>query len=593
MSKKPTSRIQRRPPPPPNHMLPQTLHPVLQRVYLARQLQRPEELVLGLDALLPPAGLKGIDHAAELLAAAIVQQQRLLIIGDFDADGATSCAVAVAALRALHAGQVDYLVPNRFDYGYGLSPEIVALAAAQQPQMIITVDNGMSSLDGVAAAKTLGIQVIITDHHLAGDQLPAADAIVNPNQPGDTFASKNLAGVGVIFYLLSAVRAQLRQRGWFDSQRPEPNLAQWLDLVALGTVADVVPLDHNNRILVAQGLARINRGLACPGIQALLSIAGREAGQVTAADLGFVVAPRLNAAGRLQDMSLGITCLLSPDSTTAQACAAQLDQLNHERRALQQSMQQQAMDLVQGLQWDEDGLPLGLCLLDDAWHQGVVGLVAARVKERLHRPVIAFAPVDGDEIKGSARSVPGLHIRDALDAVAKRHPGLLQKFGGHAMAAGLSLRRADFQAFAQAFDAEVGRHLQHDDCYTVQWSDGELSSDELDLELAQLLRQAGPWGQHFPEPVFDGYFDVVQQRVVGQTHLKLVLRPALEASAKLYDAIAFQAAPQGVAPDWTRVYVAYKVDLNHYRGQTTLQLVIEQIQAAPESVNNSDTRASC
>ena len=577
MSVEPSIRIQRRAPPTQSHDLPENLHPVLQRVYLARALCRAEDLAQGLDALLAPDRLKGMPQAVGLLADAVQQQRRLLIVGDFDADGATSCAVGVRALNAMGVHDVHYLVPNRFEYGYGLTPEIVELAAQQGPDIIITVDNGISSVAGVAAAKQRGIGVIITDHHLPGATLPQADAMVNPNQPGDDFPSKNLAGVGVIFYVMLALRAELRRREWFDDQRPEPNLAQCLDLVALGTVADVVPLDHNNRILVAQGLARINRGQACPGIQALLAISGREPGQVTAADLGFALGPRLNAAGRLQDMSLGIACLLSQDNSSARGHAQHLDTLNRERRALQETMQAQAMELVQGLQWQDDALPLGLCLLDDDWHQGVVGLVASRVKERLHRPVIAFAPVAEDEIKGSARSVPGLHIRDALDAVAARHPELLQKFGGHAMAAGLSLRRQDYEAFAAAFDAEVGRHLSRDDCHGVQLSDGELSAQELDIELAELLRQAGPWGQQFPEPVFDGHFEVHSQRVVGQTHLKLVLRHAHNKD-KLIDAIAFHQAPQGVVPDWTWVHAAYRVDINHYQGQRNLQLIIEHIQ---------------
>jgi len=559
------------------HDLPPELHPVLTRVYAARKLMTAAELERGLDRLLSPDLMKGMEQAAALLETALREQRSIMIVADFDADGATSCALAVRALRLLGAADVRYIVPNRFDYGYGLTPEIVAVAAEEQPDLIITVDNGISSLEGVRAAGERGIAVLVTDHHLPGEALPAAAAIVNPNQPGDGFPSKNLAGVGVIFYVMLALRARLREQGWFaQAGIAEPNLARLLDLVALGTVADLVPLDHNNRVLVAQGLARINSGQGCAGIQALAAVSGRQIGRLITTDLGYCLAPRLNAAGRLDDMSLGIACLLADDPAVAGQIAAQLDALNRERRAIQQEMQQQAMAAVDALHLNDAGLPKGLCLFDAGWHQGVVGLVASRVKERLHRPVIAFAPGGEGEIKGSARSVPGLHIRDALDAVAARHPGLLRKFGGHAMAAGLSLKHEHFEAFAAAFDAEVGRHLSEDDLQGVIFSDGELAVEEFALEIAELLRGAGPWGQGFPEPVFDGRFEVVERRVVGERHLKMVLR--VPARNKLIDAIAFNQVPDGVAPDWPRIHAAYKLDVNEYRGSRNLQLIVDHLE---------------
>ncbi|MDO8595120.1 MAG: single-stranded-DNA-specific exonuclease RecJ, partial [Sulfuricaulis sp.] len=503
--------ISRRPPGESGN-LPADLHPVLRRIYLARHVTSAEELEQSLDRLIPPAQLKGIDQATALLADALQRQRRILIVADFDADGATSCALAQRALHSLGARDVRYLVPNRFEYGYGLTPEIVALASQQSPELIITVDNGISSLEGVADARRRGIDVLVTDHHLPGAALPMATVIVNPNQPDDNFPSKNLAGVGVIFYVMLALRAHLRESGWFAQQNiPEPNLARLLDLVALGTVADVVPLDYNNRILVAQGLKRINQGHyfnrtnevglhSCAGIAALLRVAGRSPQRVTAMDLGYVVGPRLNAAGRLTDMSLGIECLLTDDSAAAQDMAGKLDALNRERRTIEATMQKQALAAIASLHLDMATLPRGLCLFDESWHQGVIGLVASRIKEHTHRPVIAFAPVSDSEIKGSARSVPGLHIRDALDAVAARHPHLLSKFGGHAMAAGLTLQHAHLEAFREAFDEEVSRHLSDSDLQGRVISDGELTGEELSLPVAELLRAAGPWGQGFPEP---------------------------------------------------------------------------------------------
>ncbi|MBI3571751.1 MAG: single-stranded-DNA-specific exonuclease RecJ [Gammaproteobacteria bacterium] len=567
------------------------LHPVLQRVYLARQVASRRELEKSLDCLISPAQLKGIDEASTLLAETLRQQKRFLIVADFDADGATSCALAVRALRSLGAVDMRYLVPNRFEFGYGLTPEIVALAAQQKPDLIITVDNGISSIEGVKEARSRGIDVLVTDHHLPGESLPAATVIVNPNQPGDAFPSKNLAGVGVIFYVMLALRSRLRASGWFTERNiAEPNLARLLDLVALGTVADVVPLDANNRILVAQGLKRINQGQAGAGIEALLRVAGRQPQRVTAMDLGYIVGPRLNAAGRLTDMSLGIECLLTDDFTAAHTMAQQLDALNRERRAIEAAMQQQAIAEVEGLRLDMAALPRGLCLFHETWHQGVIGIVAARIKERVHRPVIAFAPVSATEIKGSARSVPGLHIRDALDAIAARYPHLLSKFGGHAMAAGLTLERQHFDAFRDAFDAEVSHHLSEDDLQGRIVSDGELTPDDVSLPVAELLREAGPWGQGFPEPLFDGWFDVASQRVVGEKHLKLTLR--LPGDAKTLDAIAFNSVRDGKPPAYARIRAAFKLDVNEYQGYRSLQLILEHLEQADAVVPETEPAAT-
>lgn len=557
--------------------LPASLHPVLRRIYAARDVRDARELERSLEHLYPSSGLSGMDRAVELLRDALRRQNRVLIVADFDADGATSCAVAVRALRAFGAHDVRYVVPNRFKFGYGLTPEIVAVAAQHEPKLIITVDNGISSIEGVQAARERGIQVLVTDHHLPGSALPAADAIVNPNLPEDDFSSKSLAGVGVIFYVMAALRTRLREEGWFTTQGiPEPNLGQLLDLVALGTVADVVPLDHNNRILVEQGLRRIRAGQCCPGIQALLDVAGRTRERMMAADLGFAVAPRLNAAGRLEDMSLGIECLLSDDPAQARGMAARLDELNRDRRGIEEQMREQAMAAIARLRLEEDGgLPFGLCLFDAGWHQGVIGILASRIKDRLHRPVIAFAPGAEDELKGSARSVTGLHIRDALDAVATKHPGLVTKFGGHAMAAGLSLKRGHLETFRTAFDAEVRLHLGAEDLQGVLYSDGELAAQDLGLELALLLRDAGPWGQGFPEPLFDGVFEVLSRRIVGERHLKLLVRPA--AGGPSLDAIAFNMAGLEHA---NPVRLAYKLDINEYRGTRTVQLVVEHIERA-------------
>ena len=569
--------IQRTPTPTGDSRLPSDLHPVLRQVYANRNLTVQDELELGLGGLLPASRLSGTREAAELLHRTLSQGGRIQVIADFDADGATSCALAVRALRAMGADQVGYLVPNRFEYGYGLTPEIVSEALKRAPDLIITVDNGISSLRGVAAAKAAGVQVLVTDHHLPGARLPDADVIVNPNAPDDSFPSKNLAGVGVIFYVLAALRARLREAKWFEQRRlPETNLAEYLDLVALGSVADVVPLDHNNRILVRQGLQRIRAGRCCAGISALIEVSRRSGPRLVASDLGFALGPRLNAAGRLEDMSLGIEMLLTDDPAIAQDLARQLDTLNRERRVIEDEMKQQALAHLDRLLPEAD-LPFGLCLFQEEWHQGVIGILAARIRERFHRPVIAFAP--GEEeglIKGSARSIPGLHIRDTLDAIAARHPALLQKFGGHAMAAGLSLRSNDFDAFSTAFDQEVRRRIDDESLQGIIHTDGSLQETDMTMDLAELLRDAGPWGQGFSEPLFDGDFRIISQRVVGEKHLKLVLEPG--DGGNLVDAIAFNQAERQPADGEDLIHVAYRLDVNEFRGNRNLQLMIEYFE---------------
>lgn len=554
-----------------------SLPPLLTRLYAARGVQSIAELDKGLARLIPYQQLKGMEAAVDLLVTGLEQRQRMLIVGDFDADGATASTVGVLGLRMLGAAHVDYLVPNRFEYGYGLTPEIVAVALEREPQLLITVDNGISSVEGVAAAKAAGLSVLVTDHHLPGLELPAADAIVNPNQPGCEFPSKALAGVGVMFYVLLALRARLRVIGWFTQRGiQEPNLAELLDLVALGSVADVVPLDANNRILVHQGLARIRAGRARPGLRAVLEVAGRQHGRITSTDLGFILGPRLNAAGRLDDMSLGIECLLCEDEALARDMAVALDQLNQDRKSIEQGMQREALAQLKDLPIAD--MPFGLCLFEPDWHQGVIGILASRLKERYHRPTIAFADAGDGVLKGSARSVPGFHIRDALDAVAAKHPGLISKFGGHAMAAGLSLAEANFPAFAEAFDSEVRRQLVEDDLTGRLLSDGILSLEEYNLELARALRNAGPWGQHFPEPLFHGAFQLVQQRLVGDKHLKMVLKT--ECGGQTLDAIAFNIdRDQWPNPTVRWVELAYKLDVNEYRGNETVQLLVAHLAA--------------
>ena len=475
--------------------------------------------------------------------------------------------------------EVSYLVPNRFEYGYGLSPEIVALAAEREPDLIVTVDNGISSHAGVATAQGLGISVLITDHHLPGDELPSADVIVNPNQPGCSFPSKSLAGVGVMFYVLTALRAELRDREWFERcGLAMPNLGDALDLVALGTVADVVPLDRNNRILVAAGLARIRAGRGRPGIDALLEIAGRSASELSSSDLGFILGPRLNAAGRLEDMAIGIECLLAESAFAARPLAQQLDDLNRERRDIEANMQEEALAQLSTVEVDDEALKFGLCVYNKSFHQGVVGIVAARLRERYHRPTIVFAEAGNDELKGSGRSIPGVHIRDVLDHVATTHPDLIGKFGGHAMAAGLSLHHKDLNQFQEAFNTAVALALEHVPPEPVVMTDGELAMEELNLHSAEAIAAAGPWGQHFPEPVFEGSFVLVDQRLLKDKHLKLTL----EAEGENFEAIAFN-VDRGCWPNdqVARVRIAYQPDINSYRGERRLQLMIRHLW--PES----------
>ena len=554
------------------------LHPLLQRLYSARAITSEDEINRDLTGLIPFTSMMNIEKAAERIADAIFNQERILIVGDFDADGATSTALALSALKMFGARYVRFLVPNRFAYGYGLTPEIVDVAAEQEPNLIITVDNGVSSHAGVARANELGIDVLVTDHHLPGETLPDAVTIVNPNLVGDEFPSKCIAGVGVIFYVMLAVRSQLKETGWFDDKNIQiPNMSQFLDLVALGTVSDVVPLDRNNRILVHQGLRRIQAGYSRPGILALLEVSGRQRNNLIASDLGFAIGPRLNAAGRLDDMSLGISCLLASDPNTAHRMAKKLDYLNKERRAIEAQMKTQAFDILDKIDLGQR-FPLGICLYEESWHQGVIGLVAARVKERMNRPVIAFAKGEDGNLKGSARSVKGLHIRDVLDAIATERPDMLKKFGGHAMAAGLSLEIQHLDEFSRLFTEEVARRVTEEDLKGRIETDGELTEDDLNMETAQLVRGAGPWGQNFPEPLFDGIFTITEQHIVGRRHLKLILQ--LEGSEEFVDAIAFNVN----LSEWPnnrceKARIAYKLDLNHYRGQQKLQLLIEDIAA--------------
>ena len=547
---------------------------LLTRLYAARGVQSQAELDKSLARLIPYQQLKGIDAAVDLLVVALEQRQRILIVGDFDADGATASTVGMLGLRLLGAAHVDYLVPNRFEYGYGLTPEIVQVALTRQPQLLITVDNGISSVEGVAAAKAAGLSVLVTDHHLPGNELPAADAIVNPNQPGCEFPSKALAGVGVIFYVLIALRARLNSLGWYQNTKA-PNIAELLDLVALGSVADVVPLDANNRILVHQGLERIRAGRARPGLKAILEVAKRDHSRITSTDLGFILGPRLNAAGRLDDMSLGIECLLTDDANAAREMAAQLDEMNQDRKSIEQGMQREALAQLKEL--PVESMPFGLCLFDPDWHQGVIGILASRLKERYFRPTFAFADAGDGMLKGSGRSVPGFHIRDALSVVAAQHPELISKYGGHAMAAGLTLPEANFAVFSSAFDAEVRRQLREEDLTGRLMSDGSLAVEEFHLELARALRNAGPWGQHFPEPLFHGVFQLVEQRIVGERHLKVVLKT--ECGSVKLDGIAF-GIDREVWPNPTIRWVelAYKLDLNEFRGNETVQLMIAHIE---------------
>jgi single-stranded-DNA-specific exonuclease len=557
-----------------------SLIPLLQRIYGSRGISSALELDNSLKGLLPYHDLRDIDLAVAQISRAIEAGERILVVGDFDCDGATSSALAVSALRQLGSAWAGYLVPNRFEYGYGLSPEIVAVACEQAPDLLITVDNGISSVEGVRAAKAAGMRVVVTDHHLPGAELPDADALVNPNQDGCDFSGKNTCGVGVIFYVMTAVCRELQRRGWFEKKGiPVPNMTQFLDLVALGTVADVVPLDHNNRILVDQGLRRIRAGRCRPGIAALAEIGGRTLSKLVAADLGFAIGPRLNAAGRLEDMSIGIECLLTESPEEARTLALQLDELNQDRKQIEQQMQSQALSLLASMELSVDAnLPFGITLFEPDWHEGVIGILASRIKERLHRPVIAFALSGEGQVKGSARSIPGLHIRDTLDAVAARHPELLNKFGGHAMAAGMTLDRKHFERFQQAFDAEVRRRLKPEQLLARVETDGQLSVAEMSLEMAQRLRDGGPWGQMFPEPLFEGVFEIVQQRIVGERHLKLMLAEQGNSQGFCVDAIAFNVDLEVWPSSALQARVAYKLDINEFRGRVTLQLLVDYLE---------------
>jgi single-stranded-DNA-specific exonuclease len=556
-------------------------NPLLARLFANRGITDPAEIDFSLKNLLSPDSMKGLSTAADVLASTVVGGRKIMIVGDFDADGATSTALMVHCLRACNA-HVEYLVPNRFEFGYGLTPEIVAVAALKQPALIVTVDNGISSVEGVKVANDLGIKTIITDHHLPGAALPDAIAIVNPNQAGCDFPSKSLAGVGVSFYLLSALRSALRERSWFQQQQiKEPVLADYLDLVALGTIADVVPLDKNNRVLVSEGIRRMRAGRVRPGIHALLDIAGTNLKNLITRDVAFGVAPRLNAAGRLEDMSIGIECLLSEDSATAAELAERLDGINKERRSIEDEMKAQAIKIVDATfpskpaskgassTGKDKADQYGICLYDPSWHQGVVGIIASRIKDRLHRPVIAFAKASDTEIKGSARSIRGLHIRDTLDAIATANPGLIDKFGGHAMAAGLSLPIDKYAEFSALFNAEAKKNLAPADLEQQVLSDGELDAG-ITLATARAVIEAAPWGQGFAEPIFDGEFEVIDQRILGDKHLKLRLMKDDE----LIDAIAFN---HNRLIENRMKRLAYRIDINAYRGLEKVQLIIESV----------------
>ncbi len=544
----------------------QGMHPLLARLYAARGVKDKTELDYELKSLIPPTALTNASAAAQILADAIEAEAKMLIIGDYDCDGATATAVGVRALKMLGA-DVDFLLPDRFKLGYGLSPEIVDVAAQQSPDLIITVDNGIASIEGVDRARELGIATLITDHHLPGETLPEADCIVNPNQPGCDFPSKCIAGVGVMFYVMLALRAELRERGFYFAERPEPNFASLLDLVALGTVADVVKLDRNNRILVSQGLKRMRAGQLQPGLAALFKAAGRDPKKATAMDLGFILGPRLNAAGRLADMRLGVECLLTEDPSRALSIAQQLDALNRERREIESGMQEQALILLESI--DANDAAPGIALFDPSWHEGVVGILASRIKDKLHRPVFAFAPGEGGIIKGSGRSIPGLHLRDALDLVAKRSPGLLIRFGGHAMAAGATVNAENFEKFRESFAQVAAELLAPADLTRTLETDGNLEGAYFSLETARLLENE-IWGQGFPAPLFLDEFEVEQQRVLKEKHLKLRLRKG----GTRIDAIQFNFSTQ---PGHT-TRVAYRLAINEYMGVETTQLMVEHLE---------------
>nr|WP_229659193.1 single-stranded-DNA-specific exonuclease RecJ [Luteimonas terricola] len=559
---------------------PADVPPLLRRIYAARGAADIDAARPRLAALLPPDGLLDLDRATGLLASAILDGRRILVVGDFDCDGATACAVAVRGLRMLGAREVLHAVPNRMVHGYGLSPALVEELAPLRPDLLVTVDHGIACHAGIDAAKALGWQVLVTDHHLPGDRLPAADAIVNPNREGDGFPGKSLAGVGVMFYVLLALRARLRDEGRLEGRGPD--LAQLLDLVAVGTVADLVPLDANNRALVAAGLRRLRAGQGCAGLEALIEVSGRRAGALVAADIGFAIGPRLNAAGRLEDMALGIECLLCDDPAAARGLAQRLDAINRERRSVQQAMLDEAERALTAQMLDVlaqgSGATAAICAFDPGWHPGVVGLVASKLKERMHRPVVAFAPSEpgSASLRGSARSIPGFHVRDALAAVDVRHPGLIERFGGHAMAAGLTLDAARLQEFEAAFQAHAAATLDASTLQATIDSDGALAPAEFDRAHAEALRDGGPWGQGFPEPVFDGMFEVVNWRIVGERHLKLTLR--LDGRRETLAAIHFGGWREQPPP--VRLHIAYRLAPDDYRGGGAVQLVVEYAEPA-------------
>ena len=554
------------------------LHPLLERIFLARGVTSETALDRTLAKLPSPWLLSGMDEMVNHLIVAVKEQQRISIVADFDADGATSCAVAIKGLQLLGAGPVDFVVPNRFEYGYGLTPEIVVLVQQQNPHIILTVDNGISSIEGVKAANAAGIKVLVTDHHLPGAELPEADAIVNPNLVGDNFPNKSLAGVGVMFYVLMALRSRLRELNWFELKKiPEPNLGQLLDYVALGTVADVVSLEQTNRALVHQGILRIRNGQCHAGLKALIEVAGKNPQTLVATDLGFSIGPRLNAAGRMDDMALGIKCLLTDDERLAKTIAVKLDGFNNDRKEVEATMKQEAMLLINDMKMlDKSHLPAGVCIYDASWHQGVIGILASRIKDQIHRPVIAFAPAGDDLIKGSARSIVGIHVRDVLSDIAAAYPKLLSKFGGHAMAAGLTISMHDYPTFALAFDEMVTKRLAGVDLEQKILTDGELTEAETTIEVAELLQNAATWGQDFPEPVFDGVFDVIQVRIVGQRHLKFVLR--MPGAHAMIDAIAFFADKPEHWLGLRQIKAAYKLDINEFRGNRTVQIIVHYFE---------------
>ncbi len=555
-----------------------SFHPIIKRILASRNVKDASELDYSLQKLLPYQDLLGINDAVDLLYEALKQQTKILIVADYDVDGATSCALAVKVLRQMGAQNVRFLVPNRKKDGYGLTPRIVEQAMQNDAKvdLLITVDNGISSISGVEAAKQQGIKVLITDHHLPGQDLPAADAIVNPNQAADKFGSKNLCGVGVIFYVMMALRARLREQNWFSNQSiPETNLANFLDLVALGTVADVVTLDYNNRILVEQGLRRIRSDYCCPGIRALIQVAQREQNAITANDLAFYLGPRINAAGRMDDMSYGIACLLSEDDHAAQQHAHKMQNFNQERRVEESKMQQEAIEMLDDIA-DIDKLPLGICLFEEQWHQGIIGILAARIKDRLNRPVIVFTNDKQDFIRGSGRSVQGVHLRDIIEHIATLNPEMITYFGGHAMAAGLTIPRSQFQAFQQAFDQQVRKYISNDDLEGIILTDGTLRSKDFNLELAEQLKMLTPWGQNFPEPIFENQFELLERRILKEKHLKMQVRP-LDGGEPI-DVIAFNTVDTNWSPNVKQIQLVYKLEVNVFRGNKSLQLMAIEIQ---------------